>query len=311
MTVSERQLKANRENAKKGGVKTDEGKALVRTNALKHGLLAKEIVITAGEGAEDPAEFEQVLNELLGQLTPVGSVEEMLVEKIAASYWRLRRAYRFEVGFIRRELDNATESYFAVEDWQGKKVHGKQEEIEKKVAEEKESIEYWDNDKKELQQMFKKGTALEEIVDWDMNWEDLQEKLETYLESKGLEIYVENPEIIHFLRKLEDWDDKRIWKTLIENCGLNVREHQEKLRELEAELAREKEKNRMGLQVKKQLAAVPAKDTLDRLLRYEAAIQRQFYKALTELERLQRLRLGDAVPPPVKISVEVEGDATE
>ena len=311
MTVSERQLKANRENAKKGGVKTDEGKALVRTNALKHGLLAKEIVITAGEGAEDPAEFEQVLNELLGQLTPVGSVEEMLVEKIAASYWRLRRAYRFEVGFIRRELDNATESYFAVEDWQGKKVHGKQEEIEKKVAEEKESIEYWDNDKKELQQMFKKGTALEEIVDWDMNWEDLQEKLETCLESKGLEIYVENPEIIHFLRKLEDWDDKRIWKTLIENCGLNVREHQEKLRELEAELAREKEKNRMGLQVKKQLAAVPAKDTLDRLLRYEAAIQRQFYKALTELERLQRLRLGDAVPPPVKISVEVEGDATE
>lgn len=311
MTVSEKQLKANRENAKKGGAKTDEGKALVRTNALKHGLLAKEIVITAGEGAEDPAEFEQVLNELLGQLTPVGSVEEMLVEKIAASYWRLRRAYRFEVGFIRRELDNATESYFAVKDWQGKKVHGKQEEIEKKVAEEKESIEYWENDKKELQQMFKKGTALEEILDWDMNWEDLQEKLETYLESKGLGIYAETPKLLRFLRKLEDWDDKRIWKTLIDNCGLNVREHQEKLRELEAELVRVKEKNRMGLQVKKQLAAVPAKDTLDRLLRYEAAIQRQFYKALTELERLQRLRLGDAVPPPVKISVEVEGDATE
>jgi len=49
MTVSEKQLQANRENAQKGGVKTPEGKAMVKYNALKHGLLAKEAVITAGD----------------------------------------------------------------------------------------------------------------------------------------------------------------------------------------------------------------------------------------------------------------------
>ena len=41
--LSEKQLKANRKNAQKGGVKTPEGKAIVKYNALKHGLLAKEI----------------------------------------------------------------------------------------------------------------------------------------------------------------------------------------------------------------------------------------------------------------------------
>ncbi len=34
MTVSEKQLKANRKNAKKAGVKTAEGKAIVKYNAL-------------------------------------------------------------------------------------------------------------------------------------------------------------------------------------------------------------------------------------------------------------------------------------
>ncbi|UCD52931.1 MAG: hypothetical protein JSW27_09885 [Phycisphaerales bacterium] len=51
MTVSQKQLEANRKNAKKGGVRTDEGKAIAKCNALKHGLSAREAVVTAGEGA--------------------------------------------------------------------------------------------------------------------------------------------------------------------------------------------------------------------------------------------------------------------
>ena len=40
MTISKKQLEANKKNAPKGGVKTQEGKAIVKYNALKHGLLA-------------------------------------------------------------------------------------------------------------------------------------------------------------------------------------------------------------------------------------------------------------------------------
>ncbi|MFC1637364.1 hypothetical protein ACFL5Z_21295 [Planctomycetota bacterium] len=64
MTVSQKQLEANKKNAKKGGVKTEERKAIVKYNALRHGLLAKEVVITVGEGAENPEEFNALLEDL-------------------------------------------------------------------------------------------------------------------------------------------------------------------------------------------------------------------------------------------------------
>ena len=39
--ISDKQLEANRFNATKGGVKTGEGKNVVRFNARKHGILAQ------------------------------------------------------------------------------------------------------------------------------------------------------------------------------------------------------------------------------------------------------------------------------
>ncbi len=42
---------------------------------------------------------------------------------------------------------------------------------------------------------------------------------------------------------------------------------------------------------------------LDRLLRYEANLDRSFDRTLSQLERLQRIRRGQSVPPPVKIDL--------
>ena len=58
----------------------------------------------------------------------------------------------------------------------------------------------------------------------------------------------------------------------------------------------------------KKLGSIPSKDELDRLLRYEGAIERQLYKAMNQLERLQRMRSGDSVPPPVEVDVNVNTD---
>ncbi len=143
MTVSEKQLQANKKSAQKGGVKNPEGKAIVKYNALKHGLLAKEVVVTVGEGAENPEEFNALLEDLKAQLAPEGTLEEMLVEKIAVAYWRLRRAYRYEVGLIRSELDTATDDYYSGET--STSGYGEQktdEEIEKEIEQQKEGIEY-------------------------------------------------------------------------------------------------------------------------------------------------------------------------
>jgi hypothetical protein len=43
--------------------------------------------------------------------------------------------------------------------------------------------------------------------------------------------------------------------------------------------------------------------TTDHLLRYEASIERAFDRALSQLERLQRMRLGQPIPPPIKLDI--------
>jgi hypothetical protein len=150
MTVSEKQLAANKKNALKGGVKTEEGKAIAKYNALKHGLLAKEVVVTVGEGAENPEEFNALMEDLKSQLAPAGTLEEMLVEKIAVAYWRLRRAYRYEVGLIRNELDTATDDYYSGETSSSGYTEQKtDEEIDRELEQQNETMESWKQDKRD------------------------------------------------------------------------------------------------------------------------------------------------------------------
>jgi hypothetical protein len=300
MTVSEKQLEANKRNAQKGGVKTPEGKAIVKYNALKHGLLAKEVVITIGEGTENPEEFNGLLEDLKAQLRPEGTLEEMLVEKIAVAYWRLRRAYRYEVGLIHNELDNATDDYYNRKDWQNKKVNKSDEEIEQKIEKEKEGIEYWKKDKKDLSRMYKAGKPLEEIYEWEENWRQLYYKFSELVPEDAMDDDEKwTKQLREFLNNKANWSDEQIWQAHIELCDERIKHQKEQI----ASLEKEKVKNKLKLQVIKKLGSIPTKDELDRLLRYEGSIERQLYKAMNQLERLQRLRSGDNVPAPVEVDV--------
>lgn len=50
--------------------------------------------------------------------------------------------------------------------------------------------------------------------------------------------------------------------------------------------------------------SLPPADATDKLLRYEAHLDRQLYRAMDQLERLQRGRRGENVPPPLNINLE-------
>jgi hypothetical protein len=302
MTVSQKQLKANRKNAKKGGVKTEEGKAIVKYNALKHGLLAKEVVVTVGEGAENPEEFNGLLEDLKTQLAPQGTLEEILVEKVAVAYWRLRRAYRYEVGLIRSELDNATDDYYSGATHLSDHVEQKtDDEIGQEIEQLKEAIESWKKDKKDFTKMHKNGKPLEEIYDWGENWEWLEEKVQ-YLVAGDEDYDGFDPESLgKSLNSHANWSDDQIWQAHIELCDEKINDHKKEI----AALEKQKQKNKLRLQVIKKLGNIPSRHELDRLLRYEGAIERQLYRALNQLERLQRLRAGDNVPPPVEVDVDV------
>ena len=51
---------------------------------------------------------------------------------------------------------------------------------------------------------------------------------------------------------------------------------------------------------------LPTKEAVDKILRYETAIERQLYRAINRLERLQRRRRGDIVPPPINVELSTE-----
>ena len=99
--TSDKKAEANRRNALKStGPRTPEGKAAVRLNALKHGLLSQEILLP-GEDEESLRELDEHLRI---ELQPAGELENLLVDRIIASYWRLRRLGRVEAGIFAWEL---------------------------------------------------------------------------------------------------------------------------------------------------------------------------------------------------------------
>jgi hypothetical protein len=90
--ATDKQIKANRKNAQKStGPKTDEGKAAVSQNAVKHGLFTDSVVT-----GETEAEYEAFHGELLAELAPRGVMELLLAERVVSLWWRLRRAERMQ-----------------------------------------------------------------------------------------------------------------------------------------------------------------------------------------------------------------------
>jgi len=94
--TTQKQIDANRENAKKGGVKTDEGKNISKYNAIKHGLLSEQALM-ANEDGDELLELEKKLR---SELKPATEIEFLLVDKIASSFWRLKRALSMEDGEV-------------------------------------------------------------------------------------------------------------------------------------------------------------------------------------------------------------------
>lgn len=90
--TSDKQIQANKENAKLGGVKTQEGKVISKLNALKHGLLSKEVILK-GETEEN---LSHLGNKIIEALKPIGELETLLTDRIIANFWRLRRVMEVE-----------------------------------------------------------------------------------------------------------------------------------------------------------------------------------------------------------------------
>lgn len=84
---------ASRANGARGhGPVTEEGKSRSSLNAIRHGLLAKGVVLSN----ESEETFSQLLGQHLEKLGPADDVEQGAIEEMVASNWRLRRLWTIE-----------------------------------------------------------------------------------------------------------------------------------------------------------------------------------------------------------------------
>src|SRR4051812_17702386 len=91
--LSEKQLAANRANAKKStGPRTPQGKTRSSMNRLLHGLRSRTVALPN----EDPRLFESFARAMRRDLRPRGPIEAILVEQVVRTAWMLQRAGKAE-----------------------------------------------------------------------------------------------------------------------------------------------------------------------------------------------------------------------
>jgi len=91
--ATEAQILANRRNAQKStGPRTRQGKAAISQNAVRHGLSARQDIISS----ESQTEFELHRDRMLAELVPIGPMESMLAERVVSLSWRLKRTINIQ-----------------------------------------------------------------------------------------------------------------------------------------------------------------------------------------------------------------------
>jgi len=278
--ISEKQREANRRNASQStGPKTEAGKQASRLNAQSHGLLAKTVVITAGDYQEDEQEFAQLLEDLREQFTPIGVAEDLEVQKIALCYWRKMRAVRYEHGAIRQRTGDMREREARSREQRVDLALGCGANIERTSR----GIDYLIDTLEAVKQEALDGPVSDESQAW--------------LEQQFPDEFTPPDEPLDELRIVEETvagpegpaaDQRHLVDTIDEQLR--------RLSQLWEQVAATEELN---LDSKLRAAALPGPEAVAKLTRYETSNERELDRTLKRLERMQeRRRATEDTRPP-------------
>ena len=289
--VSIRKVEANRENALKStGPKTLIGKKHSRKNAVKHGLFAKSLFNEFIAPFENPQEFQELTHQLWQQYQPEGKEEELEVEHIALCWWKRQRVWRYEnaeflygIGEVGRGFRASTDRHIT----EGKIMTPEHQALSPLLADAEKEIEASDEISKELQEkLFAADPSFREL--WAM-----VERVSTEIfdKSAAQQTGMSLREVRAWVGTRPDFHAKRA--RTIALAGVRFARQTIDLR------ARQTFESLLDVAIDR--AAIPNTEALNKILRYEAAIDRQIGRALDRLERLQRRRKGEMLPPPVSV----------
>jgi hypothetical protein len=282
--TSKKQIIANRKNTLKStGPRTELGKSFSSVNAVKHGLRSRQVVIDG----ESQAEFDDFQRIFIDHYAPSGPIEASLVDRVAVCLWRLRRTETIEAQVFDnlREDIKATQSdkppaslllTLPADSPTQKNVRLETCLLIKQIFEKSLKCKYES----------KVASALEEL-------------------DASIKYFKENPNTFHVTgeRRFLQFVRQEFAGTesLTDQQALEMDKGIDYLLSLETRAAEEDQPN-LGHAI---TADVTANNVLGKLTRYETQIQSGLFKAMHELERLQKTRQGGHVPPPNTLDIDI------
>jgi hypothetical protein len=305
--MSQRKLEPNRRNAQ---LSTGPGNTTAtRLNALKHGILSEEALITVGEGQEDIEMFRQLSTALREDLAPVGALEELLVDQLIMLVWRWKRVLKYELGVIRKESDTVTD------DWERKQA--KEHDLYIPILHSREDWEPTTALAHQVEELEKDLQAL--------NYDDpLSVRPQIWqhvfsVASEGFHVCVEK-----VLGLREHWEESPGYspeqvRQVIDSVNKSAKVSEDQFWKRVKEMVRQ-EYERVNASYQRRLwtleqvrlsASLPADTDLVKVQRYEAHLSRQFYKALHELQRLQAARGGIPTLGPLALDIDINTPDSE
>jgi hypothetical protein len=298
--TSERKTEANRENAKHStGPKTAAGKTWSKLNALKHGFARSDVIITKGAGKEDPEEFYLLHEGLLRAWRPTDAMQEQLVMTITECEWRQRRLMRAEVGEISLHTDAYCARYYldisrgeesgAV--WEpGDEDESKEGNSWLRKAVEQDSART--GIRSLLLALVHNSIANTGLVD-----QELQERLDSEFGKEHiLATSVSELSQLVLMQQLDDGTpnsdreqdnlgpDREVIEGKKQELLTLIDDHMKMLHDLATQLLQAEE---LEHEATLRTLCLPSKQVLDRLIRYETALERKKQKAIELLLILQ------------------------
>lgn len=293
--VTEKQLAANRRNALRStGPRTARGREVSKMNALKHGILSRQVLVEGQHYQEDRTELEALHQRFWDDLQPEGPVEEMLVDQIVTAHWRLRRAMIAESGAIAHSVDSGhrkrSQGTHPVLQWMHWRSLGdpiypmKDCSIGASVL-----LSYLRPVRADVEEHGTiRAEAVQELV---TRFGGQPNSLTKSLETLRLQLEQE-PHGPDTARQIKE-------------RALAFVDREISSAEFSKERCVEDEEHKD--EALKAAAVLPAADTLDKILRYETKLERQMYRAMAQLERIQRMRRGEMIPAPLSVEVSARG----
>jgi hypothetical protein len=283
--VSARKIAANRQNAVKStGPKTPEGKANSRRNAFKDGLFAMDTFVRGFAKRENPQLYKELLVSLREDYQPVGAAENLEVERIAACWWKLGRAWRYENSEIVYELID-------VENRRLRLLSPQEAGSDSPLSQEHATIYLLKRVQAEIEATGKisddlKGKMVTTNGGFQQIWALIEDLAGEEFRQRGNDISVGNVG-----NGPAPTGTECSTKFLFRHIQIATDFLEQRLNAM-VEDAMKGAFDRM---------AVPPEEALDRFLRAEGAAERNLSRAMDRLERLQRRRKGEVVSPPVSV----------